>query len=388
MRPEAFPPELLAKPPSERLEYFTKFIIGHPSLARADAKLTHILRHPVGIPLVVVLGPSGVGKTTLGRGSAQRILKVHRRVLQANPGYRPAVYFEAGAPETGNFHWPRHYVQPALEALGEPLIPQRIAGRLRSASATGGLPMPALRMPPAQDARHLVLKAFGLHGVRVCIVDEAQHLTKLASGRKLQDQMDVIKSMANTSGIPHVLLGTYELLPFLNLSGQLSRRSVHIHFPRYRADLKDDRRAFKDATWTLQHHLPVEEVEDLCEAHFDLLYEWTLGCFGIAKDLFTRAFAATLEEKQGGRAVTLAHFRECALSETQREKMIKDILAGEELLAESADVRARVRVLLGLGGDPAAARQAGPQDPRTRHPAHRVGHRKPVRDPVGARHVG
>jgi len=38
--------------------------------------------------------------------------------------------------------------------------------------------------------------------------------------------------MANQTKIVHVLLGTYELLALRNLSGQLSRRSLDIHFCR------------------------------------------------------------------------------------------------------------------------------------------------------------
>ncbi len=41
------------------------------------------------------------------------------------------------------------------------------------------------------------------------------------------------------TSILHCLLGTYELLTFRNLSGQLSRRSIHIHFPRYQVDNTD-----------------------------------------------------------------------------------------------------------------------------------------------------
>ncbi len=67
-------------------------------------------------------------------------------------------------------------------------------------------------------------------------IDEAQHLAKMKSGRKLQDQLDSIKSLASLTDTVHILVGTYELLPFRNLSAQLSRRSIDIHFPRYRAE--------------------------------------------------------------------------------------------------------------------------------------------------------
>jgi len=179
--------------------------------------------------------------------------------------------------------------------------------------------------------------------------------------------------------------GTYELLPFLNLSGQLSRRSVHIHFPRYRSETKADRRSFIDAMWTLQHHLPVQEVEDISQTHADLIYEWTLGCVGIAKELFARACAVALEE--GDRAIALTHLKQYALSEAQRERMIKEILAGEEQLSDNHELRARIRALLRLDGPPQTANGNSPLV-RGKPNGRKIGHRKPVRDPVGVQHAG
>ncbi|WP_198648725.1 TniB family NTP-binding protein, partial [Cyanothece sp. BG0011] len=84
----------------------------------------------------------------------------------------------------------------------------------------------------------------------VFFIDEAQHMGKMSSGHKLQDQLDCLKSLANMTTILHCLLGTYELLTFRNLSGQLSRRSVDIHFPRYQVDNPDDIQAFKSVLLT------------------------------------------------------------------------------------------------------------------------------------------
>ena len=75
------------------------------------------------------------------------------------------------------------------------------------------------------------------------IIDEAQHLARMACGRKLSDQLDVIKSIASRTQTVQVLIGTYELLAFRNLSGQLSRRSVDLHFLRYRAEEQTDVRS-------------------------------------------------------------------------------------------------------------------------------------------------
>ena len=59
-------------------------------------------------------------------------------------------------------------------------------------------------------------------------MDEAQHLKKFASGRRLLDQMDILKSLASLTDTIHVLIGTYELLGLADLSAQLNRRSREI----------------------------------------------------------------------------------------------------------------------------------------------------------------
>jgi len=53
------------------------------------------------------------------------------------------------------------------------------------------------------------------------------------------------------------LLGTYELLAFRNLSAQLSRRSIDIHFPRYRADSTADLKAFQSIVKSFEQQLPL-----------------------------------------------------------------------------------------------------------------------------------
>jgi len=47
---------------------------------------------------------------------------------------------------------------------------------------------------------------------------------------------------------------------FRNLNAQLSRRSIDVHLPRYRAEVKDERLAFQNVLLTFQRQLPLEEA--------------------------------------------------------------------------------------------------------------------------------
>ena len=83
-----------------------------------------------------------------------------------------------------------------------------------------------------QQELQIDLHQASLRELVVFLTDEAQRFSKLASSSRQQVQMDALQSMASITNTLHGLFGTYELLEFRNLSGQLSRRSIDIHFPK------------------------------------------------------------------------------------------------------------------------------------------------------------
>lgn len=211
----------------------------------------------------------------------------------------------------------------------------------------------------------------------VFFVDEAQHFGKMASGYKLQDQLDCLKSVANMTGILHCLLGTYELLTFRNLSGQLSRRSVDIHFRRYCADNPEDVQAFKSVLLTFQQQMPLAEAPDLV-SDWEYFYERTLGCVGILKNWLTRALKDALDREAA--TVILKDLQKRAWSVAQCQRMFKEIQEGERQLSETETDVQNLRSALGLGTKPIALPEETPKT--TRLPG-KVGKRKPKRDPIG-----
>jgi hypothetical protein len=206
--------------------------------------------------------------------------------------------------------------------------------------------------------------------VAVCLIDEAQHLKRLASGRRLLDQMDTLKSLAATTGTMHVLIGTYELLGLTNLSAQLSRRSVEVHFGRYRAAVDKDRVAFKSVLLTFQRHLPVSEEPDLVGL-WERLYEGSLGCVGVLKSWLNRALAYAIAHE--ATTITLGHLDRQALPTRTLLNLAREITEGEAVLREDPKGRDQLRSLLGL-----------PVPPKTQTRPRRTGRvaRRPTRDPV------
>jgi len=211
------------------------------------------------------------------------------------------------------------------------------------------------------------------------MIDEAQHLAKMASGRRLLDQLDVIKSIANQTRTVHVLFGTYDLLSFRNLNGQLSRRSLDVHFPRYRAESDSDRQVFVNVLGSFAHHMPLPEQPDLA-AEWEFLYERSIGCIGILKQWLTRTLHSVL--RRGGKTIARQDLEAQALSVLQCEKILSETAEGELRAAEPAEARGALQVRLGLR--PGVVHRTGDVNKTTiPRNTRRPGVRLPQRDRIG-----
>lgn len=380
-----FPIELLAQPTEARWAYFVAKIVAHPRLIEAHQKLKQAIRYATQGRLILIYGPTGVGKTTLRQGIERELLDEAWPDLEEDPSRIPILGLEAVPPELGQFDWIDFYTR-ALMALNEPLIPYKLAddeldydvpgirrserGRLVIQS---GVKTRALRRAMENALQYRRPAAF--------IIDEAQHLQKVAGGRRLQDQMDAIKSLANRSNTAHVLIGTYELLNLTNLSDQLSRRSYHISFPRYRADCETDIQTFKEVLQTFQQHLPLNREPDLT-GQWDYFYEHSAGCVGILKSWLCDALADALENKQ--QTLTDKYLNRHKMSSDRLLNVAHEIIEGEKKLAELESQPAQARQILGLESQllpkeltpDAQATQSKPKKGR-------IGTRQPTRDPIG-----
>jgi hypothetical protein len=378
---QGFPRILLERPAPERRRYFRDYTIAHPHLVEVYQQLRDELATIDSGSLIFVCGPSGIGKTTLLGRIEQKFLEEMRSELEQDPCRLPLVTVEALSPETGNFNW-KDFYRRLLAKLGEPCIDKKIVPDLQRNDRQDHRHIAVHRKAGIAELRHAAEQALKYRRpVAVCI-DEAQHLAKMASGRRLQDQLDCIKSLANLTGVPIVLCGHYELLAFRNLSAQLSRRSADIHFRRYRADEKSELSIFKNVVWSFGRHLPVSEEPDLVE-WWDYLYERSLGCVGVLKLWLSKALSASLND--GGRKLTLQHLNKTAPSVSRCEKMLSDLRDGESLLAELPETRHQLRLRLGL--DTAAygaTAEAEREKAITPRPKRLPGQRRPRRDPVGA----
>jgi energy-coupling factor transporter ATP-binding protein EcfA2 len=360
----------------ERLERFRNFRMAHPRLVEARDELVDAIDGAAPGSLVFVLGPTGVGKTTVRMKVEDLLIQQMAPTMTADSGRLPFASVEVVPPDTGRFRW-RDYFSRLLVAMNEPLIDFKTTRGVGCTQVTNNPPS----MVGSAELGYAVEQALRHRHPPVVFVDEAQHLARVASGRRLSDQLDVIKSIANRTEIVHVLLGTYELLAFRNLSAQLSRRSVDLHFQRYRADSAEDRQVFRGVLLSFQKQLPLPKAGTDLVAIWEFLYERSIGCVGILKEWLMRACVRAI--KHGAVALSREHLERTALAISQCEKILAESREGETRLNDH-DGRPRLRTLLGIepqtrGSSPAESDESAPSRRRKRG---RPGQRAPRRDPI------
>lgn len=370
--------DLLAQPPSVQLQYFKDFAVAHTLLVEAKDRLLDAITESAPNSLVIVSGPTGVGKTTLLTKIRQLLNAKALQDAEQEPGHLPVVTIEATPPESRTFSWRSHFKRLLL-AMNEPLVDCK--RRLNPIDRTPQTlpPFPTDRGVTA-DYHYAVEQALRYRRPRAVLIDEAQHLFSRASGRSLEDQLNVLKSLANRANTVHVLCGTYELLRIRNLSGQLSRRSLDIHFPRYDVAKAADRRTYVKILQTFTEQMPLPEPPDLIK-FWEYLYERSIGCVGILKDWLVKGLSSAI--RQSDRTLTLKHLEKHALSVAQCDRLIEEAARGESQFREDADALGRLRLRLGFP-EPAGSKKplvtSGTDRPGQQHP----GQRYPKRDLVGA----
>lgn len=376
--PESFPVELLQQSAGARQAYFEHCLIEHTHLQEACDSVVRAICMPgndgayrrLG-SLVLLIGPSRVGKTTLIHLLEQELRLRAQDQMQADPGYIPYVSITMDGAGIGRFDW-RDYYQPILRQLSDPFLSVKKPAR------------------SARDLQEAMEEALAFRKTGVIIVDEAQHLAKAGMGRRLQDHLDHLKHFENKTGVSHVLVGTYEMRRFRKVNAQLACRSIDVHFPRYDATNEVECTTFQSVLWALQRQLPVECEPQLLQNHWEFLYARSLGCVGLLKQHLNEALRLALDE--GAKSVTLGHLRKTALHKEKVDLALEAILKGEQDFAEAEDADQDLLVKLGMAParTPAEKEHTGvdeQQEGQSRSPRRQnrqPGERRPGRDSIGS----
>jgi hypothetical protein len=258
--------ELLKSSTAQKRRWFRGVVIAHPRIQDVLSSLLEAIASAEPDTLIFGFGPTHVGKSTLRIKTVKTIVEQSLPELEFDVEKVPIVGVEIPAPGPHSFEWKPTY-RLLLHELQEPLIERkRLMCVPDGQSEIGGdiAPRPysrATRQASVNDCRESYENSLRHRRPVAVLLDDAHYIGQV-SGSNLTKQLDLVKSLASRSGTPHVLLGTYQLLPLRNLSDQVASRSVDINFGRYMPNV-DDLEAFENIVIDLCLKMPVPIVPSL-----------------------------------------------------------------------------------------------------------------------------
>lgn len=283
----AYPPALLGASLDDRLVYFKEgAVVDHPALTAQLQQLLILTAYPTSRNLVLVIGPTGVGKSTLLKRLSAKIA---------------SIYLELESPEKGAFKFSVMH-RSALIAMNAALVDRTRPIVVREVD---GIRVPTLLV----EREVAALRGDGLktrfydelekRRVRALILDEAKALFKIGRPRneddrlqRLADQGDLVKGMANATKSTVVLGGAYDFFDLSITSGQNARRTVTVHLKPYENTLEGIN-GFATAIAGLLCHLPGRHIIDPAQAATELFLQG-LACVGTAAGILTEALRESI----------------------------------------------------------------------------------------------
>jgi hypothetical protein len=259
--------------------------------------------------VIFVAGPTRVGKTTLKSALAHELVGA----VGTPPHTIPLIEVEAATTQQGRFST-KHFTLRMLEELRDPVfVGLGIAVRQSQAETE-------LRIQLERDVRY--------RGTKYVLLDEAHHFLRSPAGMSAGDILDWIKCIGNRTGVVFVLFGGYDLLRFSFASAHLNGRSITLDFGRYK-DAGADLDEFDRILLTFDELVGTGRQLTLHGAR-DLLYEGTLGCFGLVSSWVVAALADMVAS--GSSRLSERNFTRTRL-EQQIAPIREEIEMGERILA-------------------------------------------------------
>jgi len=368
MSTSAFP----LNPVTQAVAAYQGHTFGHPR-ARDTFKHLGAEINALSAPQVMILtGPTGVGKSTLIRAACNRVVASHEEELKTKLEVVPVIALNAVPPSGSGFNWKDFYIR-LLTGQNEPLVDRKLyLPRQMHLLPDGHIGSRGLEQSVSDTLRRSVEEHLKRRQTKLLVIDEAHHILLASNRQRLECQFESLKSLAAETGATILLVGTYRLLDILDQSAQLTRRCQVVNFPRYDLRREEDRAMFQQILFHLSEKLS-EHVPTRLHDEAEYFYRKSAGCVGILKDWLARCLEYGLMEKAP--RIDAAFAERFALTNRGLMTIIEEACWGEERLLDVDD--SRVIDLLKNGVVlPGAERRLVTE---TRRP----GKRKPKRDPVG-----
>lgn len=305
------------------LKTFADTKVKHPKMRDVVDQLRSLLLARTDSNIVLITGATGVGKTTLSRELSRLCADMFKHILEDDPSAIPSVWVEAYA---NGEH--RHGFRSLYEDIREELLEPAATRKSHIEVEGGKLIVKPQSRTTIQALRNVVQAGLRERKTIVCAIDEAYHLLRFANESAV---MDTLKSLANTTGVKFVLIGSFDLFDLVAEHGQVARRTMVINFDRYHLEVAADRAAFRRVVKLLQAAWPCDEVPNFV-AISDELMEASLGCVGLLKSLMLDAAAMQMTADGKWKGSFLA---KAAKSNGLRDVIRREIEAGEKKVQDA-----------------------------------------------------
>lgn len=303
--------QAVAGSPAMKGEYLKSLRFGHRNLDQVIKKVRLCMIPSSGLSVTVVVGPTGVGKSTFAALQAETLLRQYEVEIREDPGVIPVVLSEVDAPDKKEINWQLFYSRICQDLnslfVDEPAYQTDAAGR---------------PIDVVESSRMRFERALRNRAVRHLILDEAVHFTD--SNTDPLQYGNLLKSLGNRAGMNLLLVGAYGSERLLESSAQLARRNAVVHFPRYR-ETQEDFDAYTKFVKEFARYIPLPKPVDL-KPYVQRLFEAHIGLPGYTAQTLINA---VIRCGDSGNEWKDEHLWSAFPSPKSYEKVAMDTLTGE-----------------------------------------------------------